>query len=83
MRHREKAGEDLLKRIIVYTLLMKNGADVDRFFPYLLETVWFRETVDLYFDGANRTKYEEIITGFLGKGIIREDGDKLYTTVKA
>jgi glyoxylase-like metal-dependent hydrolase (beta-lactamase superfamily II) len=83
LRHREKAGEDLLKRIIVYTLLMKNGADADRFFSYLLETAWFRETVDLYFNAEYERMYHEIIGDFINRGIITIDGERMAATVKA
>jgi hydroxyacylglutathione hydrolase len=80
---RRKVGTDVLKKITVYTLLMKKTIPVHSFFDLLMDTHWFTETVDLYFDGAYRAKYEEIITGFLNKGIIREAGDNFYTTVKA
>ena len=35
----------------------------DRFFDFLMQTIWFKETVDLYFEGAYRQKYDDIIAG--------------------
>lgn len=80
---RRKVGTDVLKKITVYTLLMKKAVPAKSFFDLLMDTHWFKETVDLYFNGAYQAKYNEIITGFLEKGIIREDGENFYTTVKA
>jgi hypothetical protein len=47
---RELIGNDLIKKIIVYTLLMRNTIKEDDLFPYLMNTYWFKETVDFYFN---------------------------------
>ncbi len=77
----QRAGQDVLKKITVYTLLMKKTVAAESFFESLMKTIWFRETVDLYFDGAYRKKYEEIVADFLKKGIIVRRGDRFHTTV--
>lgn len=82
LRDREKIGQDVLKKIMVYTLLMKTAVASDRFFSLLMETHWFRETVDFYFEGAYHRKYEEIMASFVKKGVVRQEGDLLRTTVK-
>ncbi len=81
LQDRRRIGQDLLKKIIVYTLLMKRSVPTERLFPLLMEAPWYRETVDLYFDGAYRDKYDEIVNGFLGRKVIREVDDQLLTTV--
>ncbi len=79
---RRKTGNDLLKKIIIYTLLMKKGADEPSFFDLLMTTHWYRETVDLYFDGQYRTKYDEIMKGLSGRGIVKIRDGKLLTAVR-
>ena len=80
--HRDKIGEDLIKKIIVYTLLMKKRVRESTFFPYLMETHWFKETVDLYFDSEYEAKYTEIMNTFFKKGNIKQKNGDLFTTVK-
>ena len=81
LKDRRRIGRDQLKKIVVYTLLMKRSVPTGRFFPMLMNTPWYRETVDLYFDGAYRATYDEIIDGFLRRKVIREINDCLQTTV--
>ena len=78
---RSRIGSDLLKKIIVYTLLMRKAVPSDDFFDQLMMTRWYQETVDLYFDGADRAKYDEIIGSFLHRGVIRRRQDHFVTTV--
>ena len=80
--HREIIGDDLLKKITVYTLLMKKTMREDGFFQYLMDTSWFRETVDFYFNSEYETKYNEIINNFIESGVIKRVNGDLYTTVK-
>ncbi|MBW1842242.1 MAG: MBL fold metallo-hydrolase [Deltaproteobacteria bacterium] len=82
MFDREKLGNDLLKKIIVYTLLMKRAVESGTFFSYLMETYWFKETVDLYFNSQYDLKYDEIVNGFIERGIVRTVNNNLYTTIK-
>jgi len=82
LRHPEDIGDDVLKKIIVYTLLMKKSMPADTLFGYLMDTYWFKETVDLYFKGQYEAKYDEVINSFLSRGIIRQENGGLSTTVK-
>jgi glyoxylase-like metal-dependent hydrolase (beta-lactamase superfamily II) len=82
LRHPEDIGDDVLKKIIVYTLMMKNSMPADTLFGYLMDTYWFKETVDLYFKGQYKAKYDEVINSFLKRGIIRQENGGLSTTVK-
>jgi hydroxyacylglutathione hydrolase len=74
-------GSDLIKKIIVYTLMMREQVDEASFFDDLMKTHWFKETVDFYFDGSYRNKYDEIMKGFLRRGIVKSKNGRLYTTV--
>ncbi|MDI6775969.1 MAG: MBL fold metallo-hydrolase [Syntrophales bacterium] len=80
--HRDSIGDDLIKKIIVYTLLMKKTLKENSFFLYLMDTYWFKETVDLYFNSEYESKYNEIMNTFLKKGIIKRENGNLFTTVK-
>ena len=79
---RELLGNDLIKKIIVYTLLMKKTINESDLFPYLMNTYWFKETVDLYFNGKHELKYKEIMNVFFEREIIKPENDHFFTTVK-
>ncbi len=81
-REPDRIGNDLIKKILVYTLMMKKTFKETEFFPYLMDTYWFKETVDLYFNCEYEMKYNEIIESFLIKGIVRQEGGSFFTTVK-
>ena len=80
--NRQHIGNDLLKKIMVYTILEKKSLPEDSFFPWLMGTHWYKETVDLYFDGDCRGKYDEIMRGLFQRGVMKRKEGKLYTTVK-
>lgn len=77
-----KIGNDLIKKIIVYTLMMKRSMDEVSFFPYLSSTPWFKETVDLYFESAYRATYDDIMARLGRRGIVKQENGKIFTTVK-
>ena len=74
-------GLDQIKKIIVYILMMKNGFPEEGFFRYLMQTPWYRETVDLFFDGEYRRVYNAVMAGFLEKKIVVMDDGRYKTTV--
>ena len=82
IRDRDYLGNDLIKKILVYTLLMKKTIKENDLFPYLMNTYWFKETVDLYFNGEYELKYNEIMNSFLERGIVQRKNGSLFTTVK-
>jgi hydroxyacylglutathione hydrolase len=82
MLNKEKIGNDLLKRIMIFTLLMKTAVNAEAFYSYLTDTIWFTETIDLYFNGEYHLKYNEIINGFIERGIVRHANGNLVTVVK-
>jgi hydroxyacylglutathione hydrolase len=79
---RTRIGDDLLKKIIVYTLMMKRSVQADTFFQELAETRWFTETVDLYFDRDYRPKYDDVMGRLLQRGVVKNVDGWLFTTVK-
>lgn len=82
LKHPERIGTDLLKKIMIYTLMMHKNVPADTFFDHLMGTWWFKETVDLYFDKAYETKYRQILVSFLERGIVKQKGGQFFTTVK-
>ncbi len=78
----DRVGMDLLKKIIVYTLLMRKTIREERFFPHLMDTHWFKETIALYFNGEFLAKYNEVTRDFLKRGILKRKDGQLSTTVK-
>ena len=79
---REKIGNDLIKRIIIYILLMKKTIKEKDLYPYLMGTYWYKETVDLYFNNEYELKYDETMKTFFGRGVIKRENGSLFTTVK-
>jgi glyoxylase-like metal-dependent hydrolase (beta-lactamase superfamily II) len=77
-----QVGTDVLKKITVYTLLMKQPVDEATFFDLLMGTHWFPETVNLYFGGNYRKQYDETLGAFLKRGVVRRVNGRLTTTVK-
>jgi hydroxyacylglutathione hydrolase len=82
LHHKEKTGDSLLKKITIYTMLMRRQVDEEIFFEYLMETYWFKETIDLFFNGEYQRKYEEIMSDFLRRDIVRRKDGVLLTTIK-
>jgi len=82
MQNRELIGLDLLKKITIYTLLMRQPIEETAFFSYLMGTHWYKETVDLYFNGKHEIKYDNILKDFLKRGIVKRQNGSFYTTIK-
>jgi len=80
---RKLIGHDILKKIIIYTLLMRRLVPQNQFFGLLMTTHWFKETVDLYFDGQYQALYDQIMEDFMRRGLIRHTNGLLATTVRA
>jgi glyoxylase-like metal-dependent hydrolase (beta-lactamase superfamily II) len=81
LKNREDIGLDLIKKISIYTLLMHKGFNQDLFFDRLMQTHWYRETVELYFNGDYRGLYDKVIGDFINRGIVKTKNGKLITTV--
>jgi len=79
---RTRVGDDLLKRILVYTLLMRGPLGEDALYPYLLGTPWFPDTVDRYFGGAAEAKFRETLAALTRRGAVRVEGGLVATTVR-
>ncbi|MCP4671008.1 MAG: MBL fold metallo-hydrolase [Desulfobacula sp.] len=78
----EKIGKDLIKKIIIYTLLMKKSMDEQNFFPYLMDTIWFKETVDLYFNKEYEIIYQQIMDLFIQNRVVKVEKNRLFTLIK-
>ena len=82
LNHKEKTGDSLLKKITIYTLLMHRQVDEEVLFDHLMGTHWFKETIDLFFNSEYQQKYEEVMSDFLSRDIVRRKDGTLFTTVK-
>ena len=82
LKNREDIGLDLIKRISIYTLLMREGFNQDLFFDHLMQALWYKETVELYFNGDYRGMYDQVMGDFINRGIVKAKNGKLVTTVK-
>lgn len=82
MENREMVGKDLIKKIMVYTLLMKKEIKEQDFFSNLMTTHWFRETVDLYFNGEYGKIYEAVMNAFIRNRVVRIENGIVSTPVE-
>ncbi len=79
---RREVGRDQLRRILVYTLLMRGPLGPGELMALLQRTPWFPETIAHYFGGGQEERFRETVEALLAKGVlVREDG-RLATTVK-
>jgi len=82
LANRKRIGNDLLKKIIVYTLMMRHPVNEATFLDDLMATPWFPETVDHYFGNDYRRKFDDIMTDFFRRGIVKRKDGTLFTMVK-
>lgn len=74
-------GLDLIKKIVVYTLMMRGSFISHRFLDYLMTTPWYTETVNLYFQGEFEKTYNMVMTELIDREIVFEADDCLFTNV--
>jgi len=77
-----RMGWDVIKKIFVYTIMMKRRVAIDTFFDQLMQTDWFPDTVDRYFSRDYRSIYDQVITEFHQRHIIKINGHDWVTTVR-
>ncbi len=75
-------GRDQIKKIVVYTLLMKGEYREDGFYDYLMASPWYPETVDLFFGGRYEQTYRSILEDLVERGAIYARDGFLKTGVK-
>jgi glyoxylase-like metal-dependent hydrolase (beta-lactamase superfamily II) len=78
----DRVGNHLLKRIMAYTLLMREPIRETTFFRELMGTRWFPETVDFYFHGEYERTYQEILRQLLDRRAVRIENRALRAAVK-
>ena len=61
---------------------MRKTAERNSFFEHLMQTHWFKETVDLYFNKDYRLQYDAIMGDFHKRGIVIEQNGRIFTAVK-
>ena len=81
-RDPQLVGWDLVKKILVYTLLMKGRVPRATFFENLMVTNWYPDTINRYFAGDCQTVFDKVITDFDRRGIIGKVDEDWVTTVK-
>ena len=82
LEDREIVGKYLIKKIIVYTFLMKKSVKEQDLFPFLMKTNWFRETADFYFSGEYETFYQQIMDAFIRNGVVKIENGSVLTSVQ-
>ncbi|MCB2187173.1 MAG: MBL fold metallo-hydrolase [Deltaproteobacteria bacterium] len=77
-------GRDQLRRIMVYTLLMRGAQTPAELARWLAATPWFPETCGHYFpDRLPEEILRETVEALLAKGVLARRGERLAATVRA
>jgi len=77
-----RVGWDVIKKIFVYTIMMKRRVAIDTCFDQLMQTDWFPDTVNRYFSGDCRSVYDKAIKKLRHRNILNRDGNDWVTTVR-
>lgn len=77
-----KIGWDVIRKIVVYTIMMKRRVAIDTVYDHLMHTRWFPDTVDRYFAGDYQAVFDQTMTDFHRRHIIEIDGQDWVTTVR-
>lgn len=77
-----RVGWDVIKKIFVYTIMMKRRVAIDTFYDQLMGTRWFPDTAKRYFSGNCRSVYDKAIKTLHHRHIIKMDGHDWVTTVR-
>jgi glyoxylase-like metal-dependent hydrolase (beta-lactamase superfamily II) len=77
-----RIGWDLVKKIIIFTLMMRGRIPTDTFYDFLMQTAWYPETVDAYLGGGHALVFERVIAHLAGRKLIRRIQGHWVTTVK-
>lgn len=83
IENKEAVGIDLVKKMIIFNLLMSGKVKEDLYFNKLMETHWFPDTVNMYFHGEHLKIYNQTIKYFIENKSIERVKGKIYTTIKA
>ncbi|HUW65656.1 MAG TPA: MBL fold metallo-hydrolase [Spirochaetia bacterium] len=76
-------ARDQIKKIVLYTLLMKRGYHEADFFPYLMTTLWYPQTVDLFFQGQYQGVYDDVMEELVRKNLVIRANQQLTAALKA
>lgn len=77
-------GVDQIKKIIIYTLLMREGMPAATLFNNLTEMPWFGETMALFFSRERpRRVFDDVVDELITKESLQADGPFLTATVRA
>lgn len=81
--NKEAVGMDLVKKMIIFNLLMSGKMKEELYFITLMETHWFPDAVNMYFQGEYLKIFNQTIKNFIDNGSIKRENGQIYTTIKA
>ncbi|MBI5446192.1 MAG: hypothetical protein HY900_33885 [Deltaproteobacteria bacterium] len=61
---------------------MRGGVAGETFFDELMSTTWFPDTVERFFDGEYRRKFDEVLRRLGERSVLGTEGGRLMTSVK-
>ena len=77
-------GRDQIRKIIIFTLLMKGGLPAGSLFDNIMEAPWFGETVKLFFGNERpRPIFDQAIEELIKKGAVIAEGALLFAVTEA
>ncbi len=84
-RYREKPeemGREIIKKAIIFQLLIRGRASEQSFSSLITGSPWYRDLCERYLGGEREAVYQEIMGDFLGRGIVFRKNGMLGTVVK-
>lgn len=79
---RGRLAEELVKKLLVYTLLMRGPVPEGDLFPRLMATAWFPDTVEAYFGSAYEAAYRRALEALSSRGAVRVSEGWVATGVR-
>ena len=78
----EAVGADVIKKIMIYTLLMHRQVPADRFFDLVRSAPWFDITAERYFADDRYGVFQRFVGELKERGLILEKDGVLTTPVQ-
>lgn len=79
----ELAGQDQMRKILLYHLLMHPPMDRAGLANQLKQATWFQEACQQYFEGKQEQTLHQYLDDLMGRGLIQEDQGRLIPLLPA
>jgi glyoxylase-like metal-dependent hydrolase (beta-lactamase superfamily II) len=82
MRNTEKMARDLVKKALIFQILMRRRVEEGAFMEAMLSSTWYKDTCRRFIGEDYSGIYRDMMQDFLARGIVVESRGVLSTVVK-